>query len=91
MKYIKKPIPVEAVQIYAGQAWDDMPEWYKEAYRCSDIYYANTSSACRGVMVKTLEGDVFAAWGSYIVKGIEGELWPVRGDIFEKTYVVYEE
>lgn len=36
------------------------------------------------------EGDMLCPVGSYVVKGVDGEFYPCRGDIFEKTYVKYE-
>jgi len=39
-----------------------------------------------GMIVHTLEGDMVAQKGDYIVKGIRGEFYPVKPDIFEKTY-----
>jgi hypothetical protein len=37
--------------------------------------------------VKTLEGDMEGHNGDYLCRGIEGELWPCKASIFEKTYV----
>ena len=46
------------------------------------------SAEIRGesLYIKTLEGDMFAPIGSYIIKGVNGEFYPCREDIFEKTY-----
>ena len=91
MKYVKRPIPVEAVQIFAQTDMYDLPYWVTDAFLNNTISYANTASAQYGLVIKTLEGDMFAPWGSYIIKGVDGELYPVRRDIFEKTYIPYEE
>ncbi len=40
----------------------------------------------RGVVIETLEGMMFAKKGDWIITGIEGEQYPCREDIFEKTY-----
>lgn len=56
MKYIKKPIPVEA---------------YK-----TDIE----------LYIETLEGTMHASAGDYIITGVNGELYPCKPDIFQKTY-----
>lgn len=56
MKYIKKPIPVEAFQTK------------------------------KPVDIKTNEGIMHANVGDWILTGIDGEKWPVKKDIFEKTY-----
>lgn len=41
--------------------------------------------------IKTLEGDMLASPGDYIITGVKGERYPVKPDIFHKTYKVYEE
>lgn len=91
MKYIKKPIPVEAVKIvnemHTLDEWDQLlPVWFKNALVTFQLRWTDD-----GMYVKSLEGEMFAPWGSYIVKGTEGELYPVRGNIFEKTYEPYED
>ena len=86
MKYIKKPIPVEAVQIPVVDTTD--AEWFIDAIRDGIIQSAPRR---KGVFINTLEGRMYAPWGSYIIRGVDGELYPCRKDIFEKTYEVYEE
>lgn len=73
MKYVKKPIPVEAFQFGV----DPTPEWANFLQFSTEI--------------KTLEGSLFVQPGDYVVKGIYGEVYPVRADIFELTYERYEE
>ena len=41
-----------------------------------------------GVIIKTLEGDMTASWGDIIIKGINGEFYPCKPDIFAKSYNV---
>lgn len=86
MKYVKKPIPVEAIQIPVVDV--PMPDWLIEAIQKGFITFY---SRRRGWCVKTLEGDMYAPFGSYIIKDVDGELYPCREDIFEKSYEVYEE
>ena len=38
------------------------------------------------LLIRTLEGDHIASVGDYIIKGIKGEIYPCKPDIFEKTY-----
>ena len=92
MLYIKKPIPVEAIKLPDSEEersvddWEGyFPSWFKEAVASGRIKYSGL-----GVYVETLEGLMFAPHGdSYIVKGVDGELYPVRKSIFEKTYEEY--
>lgn len=45
----------------------------------------------RKVVVHTLEGELLADIGDYIITGVNGEKYPCKPDIFEKTYVLVEE
>ena len=77
MKYRKKPILVEAFQ------WrnDEPPEWWKEK---SDHYQEDTLSD--DVFIITLEGVMRAKPLDWIIKGVHGELYPCKPDIFAATY-----
>lgn len=90
MKYIKKPIPVEAVQISEDKNdfIDNYPQWFCDAYDSGEIWL---SYVFPGLIIKTLEGNMYAPWGSYIIRGVDGEIYPCKEDIFEKTYEPYEE
>ena len=72
--YRKKPIIVEAIQ-YTGQ---DLPMLEK----CWDNNPMNIDS----VTILTLEGRLNVSYGDYIIKGIKGEFYPCKPDIFEATY-----
>jgi hypothetical protein len=75
MKYRKKPVVVDVVR-YNGKN-------KVEIQLFMNMYLDETS---RGLKIPTLEGDVFASVGDYIIKGVEGEFYPCKPDIFEKTY-----
>lgn len=80
-RYRKKPIPVEARQLLGsddGQIGYDLAAW------CGGSV-GGTFREPR-VLVPTLEGDLTARAGDWIVKGCRGEFWPVRGDVFAETY-----
>lgn len=74
-KYIKQPIAVEAVQ-WDGNNVDEV------------LAFIGETAQIRGgsLYIKTLEGDMLALIGSYIIKGVNGEFYPCREDIFKKTY-----
>lgn len=76
MKYIKKPIPIEAIQ-WTGDNIDEIRDFIS-----TEEYNIRGGS----LYIKTLEGDMFAPIGSYIIKGVNGEFYPCREGIFEKTY-----
>lgn len=88
MKYRKKPIVIEAIQ------WDGtrtgiafIEAEFKQlqtnciTYAMGDIYTEPISWT-----IYTLEGLITALPGDYIIKGINGEFYPCKPDIFEKTY-----
>lgn len=90
MRYVKRPIPVEAIQIPVKAptareylVWsDNAPEWFHGR----DIWMTED-----GLIIPTLEGDMLCNWGSYIIQGVDGEIYPCHKDIFEKTYEPMEE
>lgn len=81
LKCKKKPIEVEAIQ-FDGTASNanEIHKWSNEKtyLHASENY----------LVVRTLEGDVRASPGSYIVKGVENEVWPITENIFNKTYEI---
>lgn len=89
MWYVKKKIPVQAVQIpendfvKEGTNWlrDKAPQWLVDNCALGIVRYSE-----EGMIVSTLEGDMLCPWGSYIVCGVKGELYPCRRDVFEETY-----
>lgn len=43
------------------------------------------------LIIRTLEGDMRATYGDYIIKGVQGEFYPCKPDIFESTYELAED
>ena len=82
MKYVKKPIPVEAFCPAEHQA----PEWFNnhpfKIIQCED--------GKARIVLSTLEGDMACTENDYIIQGVDGELYPCRRDIFLKTYEKFE-
>lgn len=86
MKAIKKPIEVEVYQ------WNgdflEAPEWIKDALRNKIII--DDRSVKDKIIIVTLEGNHICSLHDYIIKGVNGELYPCKPDIFEKTYDIVE-
>jgi hypothetical protein len=84
-KAIKKPIVVEVVQ-FTGEPENILflEEWSK-----GNVFISNKDPG--KLYVETIEGQVYTYIGSYIVKGVAGEVWPIRKDIFEETYEILKE
>lgn len=81
-EYIKKPIKIQAVQ-YDGSSLS--VNLIKKLDNKKDVVFEGDY-----LIIKTLEGDMKANKGDYIIKGVSGELYPCKPDIFEKTYDEYE-
>jgi len=81
MKYRKKPIIVDAF-LYDGKGYQTIPDWALEGTSRMICYNENDDT----LIITTLEGDMVANAGDYIIKGVNGELYPCKPDIFKKTY-----
>ena len=82
-KYQKKPIIVEAVR-NTGDNYSDIMEFTDG--ECKGIYSSNSKGYV--FLVETLEGVMVANVGDYIIKGVKGEFYPCKPDVFEATYDV---
>ena len=85
MKFIKKRVVIEAVH-WNGIKVSETPEWILEALNSGVLVRFGDK-----VQVRTLEGVMTVSPGDYIIKGVDGELYPCKPDIFEKTYEKVEE
>lgn len=82
-KFRKKPIVIEAIQ------YDGSPDTAHEIYKLStsDISFMPKED----LIIRTLEGDMIANVGDWIIKGVAGEVYPCKPDIFEATYEPVED
>ena len=77
-KYRKLPVIIEAVR-FTGKNMQSILRFGK-----GDILLQISTNQLK---IKTLEGTLFIQPGDWIVRGVNGEVYPVKHDIFEKTYV----
>ena len=82
MKFRKKPIIIEARQ-YNGKNAEELVEWMKTGS------LINLGKPV--LIIYTLEGQLAASVGDWIIKGVKGEFYPCKPDIFEETYEEIEE
>ncbi len=85
MKYRKKPVVVEAIQ-YKFSSTLNFDDCYSNI---NDIKkFTNGSIKLKNalVIIPTLEGEMLVSGGDYIIKGVNGEFYPCKPDIFHKTY-----
>lgn len=79
MKYRKKPVVIEAIQYLGNRNRFEVAEFFKgETF---DIEFLDNS-----VRINTLEGTMTADPLDWIIKGVKGEFYPCKPDIFEATY-----
>lgn len=88
-KYVKKPVEVEAVE-WTGKNLEEIKQfvgdkleyWYNET-----AWEVGKGPVTVSIKIKTLEGDHCASYGDFIIKGVNGEFYPCKPDIFVKTYI----
>lgn len=82
--YKKKPAIVSCFQL----GYQDIPLWFQGAIK--DNFVSNIdaflASANETIKIKTLEGIMTAQKGDWIIRGIKGEIYPCKDDIFKATY-----
>lgn len=76
-KFKKKPVIIEAFE-WTGEINEEIKEFLKESHT-----YTNDH---KGLIITTLEGDMEASIGDFIIKGVKGEIYPCKPDIFWQTY-----
>jgi len=84
-KYRKKPVVIEAFQWTGGPDQIEDPPWIVDALRSGVVHMHSHETGIR-MCIKTLEGTMHADIGDFVIRGIKGELYPCKPDIFEATY-----
>lgn len=79
-KYRKKPVVVEAIQ------WDGFQSTFDVIYKFCLPRISIYDSIASELEIETLEGNHIAQEGDWIIKGVKGECYPCKPDIFEMTY-----
>jgi len=75
----KKPVVIQALK-WTGEegSWLEMVDFVGESLIGRPEF--------NNVKIKTLEGEIYVTKGDFIIKGVNGEFYPCKPDIFEKTY-----
>jgi hypothetical protein len=71
----KKPVEIEAIQ-WTGENVKEIKNFVTQNHHWLD----------NELVIQTLEGDHIALKGDFIIKGVKGEFYPCKPDIFEQTY-----
>lgn len=95
MKYRKKPVEIEAIQFTGDNEFEiadfmripvsELQTSVDAIYRADGDYREN-----KHIRIDTLEGTMTADYGDWIIKGVKGEFYPCKPDIFKATYEVAE-
>lgn len=94
MKYRKKPVVIEAFRWTGGEDQIEDPAWIVDAIAAGTCEILKNERCYVGahkshnicMAIKTLEGIHYALPGDYIIRGVKGELYSCKPDIFEMTY-----
>lgn len=79
-QFRKKPVVIEAEKFVYGQ---DGPSYVINLLQKTPVNYRFEDES---LFIETLEGEMKASSGDYIIRGVNGECYPCKPDIFEKTY-----
>lgn len=77
-RYRKRPVTIEAM-LFNGQNGEMVAEW------CEGTYWPSRMAEAT-VIIHTLEGDMSASPGDWIIRGVQGEFYPCKPEIFAATY-----
>lgn len=89
-KYRKKPVEIEALQLHMSNMEPLITQMRRDGYEV-ETHSEPPMRAITGIKIKTLEGTMQANFGDWIIKGVQGEYYPCKPDIFEKTYDLVSE
>lgn len=83
MRFRKKPVEIEAVQ-WTGtpDSFREISNWANTPTKINIIHYTNHAQ----LGIDTLEGMMMANVNDWIIRGVAGEFYPCKPDIFEQTY-----
>lgn len=93
LRFMKKPVVIEAFQMTHSRRDSniDWPEWLHRAWQLEretpgSIYPTEAGTSDGTLSIGTLEGQHLVSWGDWIIRGVQGELYPCKPDIFDKNY-----
>lgn len=92
MKAKKKPVVIEFIQFNGNSNLKEIEEWMGKELKykvfSDSAYEAGQGAPYFSIFIPTLEGEMRADPHDYIIKGVNGEFYPCKPDIFEKTYEI---
>lgn len=91
-RFRKKPVVIEAFQMTEAARNDnrDWPEWLNAAWQKRPTeegsLFVRPLDGSRELAIATLEGPLMVQWDDWIIRGVKGEIYPCKPDIFAATY-----
>ena len=83
--YRKKPVVIEAMQFHGSKdSANQVLAWM--GWHSADARRASMVRPEDGILISTLEGEMLAASGDWIIRGVQGEFYPCKPEIFAATY-----
>lgn len=82
-RYRKKPVVIEAVRFDGENRREVLSFIYPEM---SEVGLSGAEVMRLPVVIETLEGDMTVSPGDYVIRGVQGEFYPCKPDIFDATY-----
>lgn len=85
-KFRKKPVVIEAVPVAhvltaADRQWIGVPPWLRDAFEAGSLIVLQDH-----LRIRTLEGTMYGEKDDWIIRGVQGELYPCKPDIFAASY-----
>jgi hypothetical protein len=85
-QFRKKPVVIEAYEFQNRVGPDTRPQWIVDAIKAGTVRFHPQPSGPPHLTIETLEGIMRAECGDWIIRGVKGELYPCKPDIFASTY-----
>ncbi len=82
MKFRKKPVVIDAFCL----GIDPIPDWFMDKVSTNEIILHSQGSLLSYAQITTLEGIMRADGGDFCIRGVKGEIYPCKPDIFAATY-----
>lgn len=80
-RFVKRPVIIEAMQVTDTHSAREACEWINRNGGSAGEWVTSPN-----VYIETLEGTMTAREGDWVIKGVKGEFYPCKPDIFEATY-----
>ena len=85
-KFTKKPVTVEAIQYADAKSLSEILFWIGQNHKVGQTERGAFIDKNNELIIATLEGNMRADKGSWIIKGVRGEFYPCDDSIFRETY-----